>query len=241
MNWRNILKIARLFIFVFLICGTAQPHQANAGAIGKALVATGAVAGVAVGSVITEEIIGAAVVAALIAAEKGRATPAYSNAITNLKMVLAAHRIIGKYLANKALNSEVAKDPSLAEKANQVRADAGLSPKKITNSASLPPIGPNDEEPDDEPRLYRGGNSLEARKIDVQIDKTTGLVKPTRGVSLSTDEANMVQRYGEAKEIGSIPDKLQIIRTSGNHYEIAPRSPMTMEEYQELLNQVTFK
>lgn len=116
----------RLLIFVVLICGTAHTNHAHAGAIRKALVGTGIVTGVAVGSAIVSEEIGAAVVAALIAAKIGIDTDAYSNAITDLKMVLALHRIVGKHLANKALNNEVRKDPSLAELANQVRADAGL-------------------------------------------------------------------------------------------------------------------
>jgi len=131
----------RLLIFVVLICGTAHTNHAHAGAIRKALVGTGIVTGIAVGSAIVSEEIGAAVVAALIAAKIGIDTDAYSNAITDLKMVLALHRIVGKHLANKALNNEVKKDPSLADIANQVRADAGLSKSRTieqVDSRSIP-------------------------------------------------------------------------------------------------------
>ena len=89
--------------------------------------------------------------------------------------------------------------------------------------------------------LYRGGNSFEARPQDVRIDKSAGLVLPTRGISLSTDEASMVQRFGSAKQIETIPDKLHVIQTSATHFEIAPRAPMTMQEYQSLLSQIKVK
>jgi hypothetical protein len=92
------------------------------------------------------------------------------------------------------------------------------------------------------PRIYRGGDSLQARpKIDVKIDAQTGLVKPTRGVSLSTDAAGLAQRFGSAKEVVSIPEQLQVVRTSATHYELAPRYAMTFEEYQSLLSQVILK
>jgi len=89
--------------------------------------------------------------------------------------------------------------------------------------------------------VYRGGEKLEARGSDVRIDNTTGLVKPGRGVSLSSDAEAMAQRFGTAREIVSVPDELQIVRTSGNHFEIAPRVPMSMVRYQQLLNQVGMK
>ena len=105
------------------------------------------------------------------------------------------------------------------------------------------PDDPDDPDGDHskQEKVYRGGNTLEARTNDVRIDKVTGLVKPGRGVSLSGDAEAMTQRFGIAREIVSIPEELQIVRTSGNHFEIAPRTSMTMERYQQLLNQVIMK
>jgi hypothetical protein len=89
--------------------------------------------------------------------------------------------------------------------------------------------------------VYRGGNSVQARPQDVRIDKATGLLKPTRGISLNTDEEAMINRLGGARQVLKVPKDLQIIYTSPNHFEIAPRVPMTMQQYQELLNQTTYK
>jgi hypothetical protein len=69
--------------------------------------------------------------------------------------------------------------------------------------------------------VYRGGGSLEAREIDVRIDKSTGLVKPGRGISLNSDLSKL-ERFGGAREVVSIPPELEIVQTSGTHYEIAP-------------------
>jgi hypothetical protein len=51
-----------------------------------------------------------------------------------------------------------------------------------------------------------------------------------------------VQRFGGAFPVESVPPELEVIEPNptGNpgHYEIAPRQPMTLERYQELLRQV---
>lgn len=121
----------------------------------------------------------------------------------------------------------------------QADADA-LSVAPGADTAGTPPGGPDDDG-NGEQKVYRGGDKLEVRSIDVRIDKATGLVKPGRGVSLSSDAEALTQRFGSAKEIVSVPNELQIVRTSGSHFEIAPRAPMTMERYQQLLNQVVMK
>jgi RHS repeat-associated protein len=87
--------------------------------------------------------------------------------------------------------------------------------------------------------VYRGGSGVAARNIDVKVDSQTGLVQPGRGVSVNADPA-AVEKFGGAYKVESVPEELEIIQRGGNpnHYEIAPRQPMTMERYQELLNQV---
>ncbi|WP_210268695.1 beta strand repeat-containing protein [Rhizobium rhizogenes] len=94
---------------------------------------------------------------------------------------------------------------------------------------------------DDETSVYRGGDKLTVRNIDVKVDKTTGLVQPGRGVSVNTDPSGL-EKFGGAHKIdlGSIPDELELIQrgNSATHFEIAPKAPMTMEQFQSLLNQI---
>jgi hypothetical protein len=79
---------------------------------------------------------------------------------------------------------------------------------------------------------YRGGPSLAARPIDVIINRGTGLVSPTRGVSVF-DRADGLDRFGGAYEAGPIPQSLKIVKTGRDphHYEIAPAYEMTFDEY----------
>jgi RHS repeat-associated protein len=94
------------------------------------------------------------------------------------------------------------------------------------------------------PKLYRGGTNMQGRpNIDLRIDKGTGLVKPGRGISLNENPGNLEQ-FGGANEIdqSSVPPELEIVQTNKpGHYELAPRGPMTVERYNELAGQVTFK
>ena len=74
---------------------------------------------------------------------------------------------------------------------------------------------------------------------DVKPDKATGLIPPTRGVSLNSNPNNPnVVRNGGAFEVKSIPEGLQIIRTKDDHFEIVPTRPMTVDDYNDLLKQV---
>jgi hypothetical protein len=79
---------------------------------------------------------------------------------------------------------------------------------------------------------YRGGPSLAARPIDVIINRGTGLVSPTRGVSVF-DRPDGLDRFGGAYEVGPIPQSLKIVKTGRDphHYEIAPAYEMTFDEY----------
>ena len=89
--------------------------------------------------------------------------------------------------------------------------------------------------------LYRGGGLFNIRNIDVAINKENGLVKITKGVSLNSDPKKVAQ-FGGAYKIESIPEELQIIQRGGPcHFEIVPKSEISLERFQELLNQVKTK
>jgi hypothetical protein len=106
-----------------------------------------------------------------------------------------------------------------------------LTPEQVTKGMEISPAEVN---------IYRDGNSLEVRPgVDIQIDKATGLVKPTHGLSLDVDAAVM-QKFGGAFQVESIPAELKIVQRGGRmaHFEILPRQAMTPERFQELANQV---
>ena len=89
--------------------------------------------------------------------------------------------------------------------------------------------------------VYRGGNLLEVKVgVDIQIDRATGLVKPTHGLSLDLDAAVM-KKFGGAFRVESIPQELRIVQRGNRmgHFEIVPRQAMTSERFQELAYQVT--
>jgi len=68
---------------------------------------------------------------------------------------------------------------------------------------------------------YRGGPSLAPRPIDVVVDRTTGLLATSRGVSVF-DQSDGLDRFGGAFEVGQLPDSLQIVKTGRNphHFEV---------------------
>jgi hypothetical protein len=89
---------------------------------------------------------------------------------------------------------------------------------------------------------YRGGPSLAPRRIDVIINRKTGLVMPTRGVSVF-DQPDGLDRFGGAYEVGPIPDALRLVKTGRNphHYEIAPAFEMTFERYEFELAKISLQ
>lgn len=88
--------------------------------------------------------------------------------------------------------------------------------------------------------FYRGGPSLAPRRIDVIINRKTGLVMPNRGVSVF-DQPDGLERFGGAYEVGPIPDTVQIVKTGRNphHFEIAPAFEMTFERYEFELSRIS--
>jgi hypothetical protein len=89
--------------------------------------------------------------------------------------------------------------------------------------------------------LYRGGSKMTARPgVDVKPDKT-GMIPAGRGISLNSNAADkFIVQYGGPHQVdlGALPDGLQVVRTSGTHYELAPTRSMTVTDYQNLLDKV---
>ena len=87
--------------------------------------------------------------------------------------------------------------------------------------------------------LYRGGGSLQPRRFELRFDRATGLLKPERGVSVST-RPDGLDRFGGAFVLGAIPGELQTVQIGRDpyHFEIVPAAPMTLDRYAELLDQI---
>ncbi len=88
--------------------------------------------------------------------------------------------------------------------------------------------------------VFRGGTSLTIKANEVRV--VEGKVMPSHGISLNTKAAGL-ERFGGAKQIKSLPSGLEIIQRGGNpnHYEIVPKEPMPLDQFQALLNRVEFK
>ncbi len=89
-------------------------------------------------------------------------------------------------------------------------------------------------------RYFRGGPSLSPRLDEIRVDRSTGWLRPTHGVSVydNPNEPN-VRDHGGAYLVGPIPSTLRIIQRGGNprHFEIVPdlASQITFREYELLL------
>lgn len=86
--------------------------------------------------------------------------------------------------------------------------------------------------------VYRGGKSFEVKPNEVKLD-ANGNVKPTHGLSVDVKPSN-VEKFGGAYKIEYIPDELQIIQRGmrAEHFEIVPKNPMPLEQFQLLLNSI---
>jgi hypothetical protein len=80
---------------------------------------------------------------------------------------------------------------------------------------------------------FRGGTSLTPRSQDYRVDPVTGLLQPTRGVSV-LDRPHGLDRFGGAFRVTAVPDTLRIIQRGLNqhHNEIVRERPMTLAEYE---------
>jgi hypothetical protein len=86
---------------------------------------------------------------------------------------------------------------------------------------------------------YRGGNSLKPRPREIRIDRATGLVKPTRGVSVY-DRPDNLERFGGAHRVTNVPENLRIVQVGPDptHFEIVPAHPMPLAEYEAVLDKI---
>jgi hypothetical protein len=78
--------------------------------------------------------------------------------------------------------------------------------------------------------------------MDVIINPQTGLISPTRGVSVF-DRPDGLERFGGAYELGTVPPALRVIQRGRDphHHEIVPAYPMTLSEYEGELAKVSLK
>jgi hypothetical protein len=89
------------------------------------------------------------------------------------------------------------------------------------------------------PTYYRGGPSLAPGPQDYRVNRQTGLLKPSRGVSVR-DVPTGLERFGGAYEVGPLPPNLQVVQIGDpHHFEIAPAYDMTLAEYEDALSRVT--
>ena len=88
--------------------------------------------------------------------------------------------------------------------------------------------------------LYRGGEDFSAQSKDIRLTKN-GMVKPTHGVSLNSN-LNELSRFSKISKVDSIPDSLKIIQRGANlnHFEIVPKTFMSLSDYQIALQQIVF-
>ena len=89
------------------------------------------------------------------------------------------------------------------------------------------------------PPVYRGGPSLTLKPHEVKLNRKTGLLKTTHGVSVDAMPEH-VARFGGAYLVRGAPPLLTIVQRGQRdaHYEIVPAIPMTPAQYQTLLDQV---
>ena len=97
------------------------------------------------------------------------------------------------------------------------------------------------------PIVYRGAKkgkkpNFKPKPNEYKIDKNTGLVKNTHGVSVF-DNKNSVSDKGfvpHKVKTDTVSDKLKIQQRGQDkkHYEIMPKEPMPLKEYEEELSKI---
>ncbi|KYC39841.1 hypothetical protein WA1_28130 [Scytonema hofmannii PCC 7110] len=89
--------------------------------------------------------------------------------------------------------------------------------------------------------FYRGGGQFIAKLNEVKIDRNTGFVKPTNGISVHLDP-NKVRRFGGAYKIISLPNTLTMIQRGRDpqHYEIVPNEAnlLSFEQFNSELGKI---
>ena len=124
-----------------------------------------------------------------------------------------------------------ANEPAKSARPTQAAGPVRVLPSQMTKGMEVDPT---------KHQVFRGGKDFTLKAGETKSEPS-GLVKPTHGPSLDVDSA-VVQKFGGAYQIKSIPPELKIIQRGNRmtHCEVVPRAPMTAEEFQRLLKQITF-
>ena len=87
--------------------------------------------------------------------------------------------------------------------------------------------------------VYRGGGIFQVRDSDIRINRGTGKVRTSHGISVNVN-AQALRRFGGAYRIDSLPEGLRIIQRGQNpeHFEIVPSHEMPRQDFQDLLQQI---
>jgi len=87
--------------------------------------------------------------------------------------------------------------------------------------------------------------TFEAKPHEYKVDKNTGMVKPTHGISVFDNPDRLLSKgfTPYLLNLESVPKTLQIKQRGSDphHYEIMPRRAMPIEEYKEELRQILVK
>ena len=166
-----------------------------------------------------------------------------------------------KAAKEKAAKEKAAKEKADKEKADKEKADKEKADKekadkekadKEKNPSTHPAIDParrtltaNEVTPGMEidptqVNVFRGGPALKVRpNIDVQFVKGTQTLKKGYGLSLDVS-APAMDKFGGACRIDYIPPELRIVQRGSKlgHFEIMPRIEMSLERYQQLVDQI---
>lgn len=145
----------------------------------------------------------------------------------SLEEDLAQAGIQGTSAANRVIYKEYATELRLEVISQRLEKSA------VTKGMELNPA---------EYQVFRGGPGFAVGPNDTVIDRVTGLIKPTKGISLHIDPSTL-ERFGGGYQINGLSSELKIIQRGNDlgHFEIVPRAPMSPERYQELLEQVKIR
>lgn len=87
--------------------------------------------------------------------------------------------------------------------------------------------------------VYRGGDDFTVKSHEIKVNLETGNIKTSHGVSLDVNP-DSVSKFGGAYKIEFLPEGLKIIQRGmrAEHFEIVSAYEMSLETFQELLNQI---
>jgi hypothetical protein len=90
-----------------------------------------------------------------------------------------------------------------------------------------------------EDNFYRGGTNLRPKSFEVKIDRASGLVQSTHGISVFSTPDHL-ERFGGAYRLTNVPEVLLIIQRGRDptHFEVVPAYPMTLAEYEMALSKI---